>query len=123
MGTDVKLIVSSGYIKANGTSGDRIVFSGKSKTKGAWAGILITSSSVENEMDYVKIEYGGGTDLDIYMDAGNIGVHNDAYLNLTNALIENSANYGTIVRDSRDATLVMANVSYSANDNDDHYIY
>ena len=123
MGTDVKLTVSGGYIKANGTSGDRIVFSGKSKAKGAWAGILVASSSVENEMDYVKIEYGGGTDLDIYMDAGNIGVHSDAYLNLTNALIENSANYGTIVRESRDAVMDMNNVNYSGIDNDNHYIY
>jgi len=123
MGTNVKLKVSGGYIKANGTSSDRIVFSGKSKAKGAWAGILIASSSVKNEMDYVKIEYGGGTDLDIYMDAGNIGVYNDAYISLTNALIENSANYGTIVRESRDAVMEMSNVNYSGIDNDNHYIY
>ncbi|MFH5884776.1 PKD domain-containing protein [Halalkalibaculum sp. DA3122] len=127
MGTDVKLIVSGGsspgVIKALGSSDDLITFTGRSKAKGAWAGILISSGSVENEMDYVKIEYGGGADLATYMDAGNLGIYNDGYLNLSNAEIENSANYGIIVREGRDAQLNAAGVSYSGNDNDDLFTY
>lgn len=122
MDTDVKLKVRE-EIKGNGTSDDWIVFSGKSKAKGAWAGILVASSSVENKLDYVKIEYGGGKDLDIYMDAGNLGVHNDAYLSTPNVKIENSANYGIIVRESRDAVIDMGNVDYLNNSNDNLYIY
>jgi|AntRauTorcE11898_2_1112593.scaffolds.fasta_scaffold03846_2 hypothetical protein len=122
MGTDVKLKVRD-VIKGNGTSDDWIVFTGRSKVQGAWAGILIASSSVENELDYVKIEYGGGADLDIYMDAGNLGVINDSYLSVPNIKIENSANYGIIVRESRDAVIDIGNAEYLNNSNDDLYIY
>ncbi len=122
MGTDVKLKVRE-EIRANGSSDDWIVFTGRSKQQGAWAGILIASSSVENELDYVKIEYGGGADLDIYMDAGNLGVINDSYLNAPNLKVENSANYGIIIRESRDAVMDMGNVTYLNNSNDDLYIY
>lgn len=127
MGTDVKLIVARGtdpgVIKAIGTSGDPIVFTGKSKAKGAWGGILISSGSVENEMNHVKIEYGGGANLATYMDAGNLGVYNDAFLSLSNAQIENSANYGIIVREGRNAQLDSSGITYSDNDNTDLYIY
>ncbi len=128
MDTGVKLNVSdggsyTGIIRAIGTSADPIVFSGRSKAKGAWAGILISSGSVENEMDYVKIEYGGGADLATYMDAGNLGVYNDAHLNLSNADIENSANYGLIVREGRNATISMNNVNYLDNGNTNYHTY
>lgn len=127
MGTDKKLIVSAGTnpgtIKAIGTSADPIVFTGRSKAKGAWGGILVSSGSVENEMDYVKIEYGGGDNLATYMDAGNLGVYNDGYLNLSNAQIENSANYGVIVRESRSAQLNQgSNITYANNDNTNLFI-
>ncbi|PAU95651.1 hypothetical protein CK503_00885 [Aliifodinibius salipaludis] len=128
MGTDVVLKVpggnSPGHIKAIGTSNDPIVFSGRSKAKGAWGGIWISSGSLENEMDHIVIEYGGGKDLDIYMSSGNLGVHSDAYLDLSNAAIENSANYGIIVRESRGAQLNMgSNVTYFDNNNDNLYTY
>lgn len=128
MGTDVILKVpggnSPGQIKAIGTANEPIIFSGRSKAKGAWGGIWISSGSLENEMDHIAIEYGGGKDLDIYMSSGNLGVHNDAYLNLSNAAIENSANYGIIVRESRDAQLNDGgNITYSDNNNTDLYTY
>ncbi|WP_440998716.1 PKD domain-containing protein [Fodinibius sp. SL11] len=123
MDTDKKLIVSAGNnpgtIKALGSSQSPIIFTGRSEVPGAWGGILVSSGSVENEMDHIKIEYGGGDDLAIYLDAGNLGVYNDGYLNLSNAQIENSASYGIIVRESRDAQLNMgSNVTYSNNGND-----
>ncbi len=128
MGTDKKLIVSGGTnpgtIKALGSSESQIVFTGRSKVPGAWGGILVSSGSVENEMDHVKIEYGGGDDLAIYMTSGNLGVYNDGYLDLSNAQIENSANYGVIVREGSDAQLNLgSNVTYSGNSNGDLYIY
>ncbi|MDZ7808402.1 MAG: hypothetical protein U5K71_15020 [Gracilimonas sp.] len=101
MGTNVNLYVSrstSGGVsifKALGTASDRSPFTGRTQAKGAWGGILISSSSVENVMDHVTVEYGGGKDLATYMDAGNLGVYNDGYLTLTNSSIENSANYGS----------------------------
>jgi hypothetical protein len=128
MDTNVKLKVSdggdlNGSINATGTATDRIVFSGRSKAAGAWGGILINSSSVDNTMDYVTIEYGGGDDLAIYMDSGNLGVYNDAYLSISNANIENSASHGIIVRVNRDATLSSSNVSYSNIAGDNVYEY
>ncbi|MGM0546117.1 MAG: PKD domain-containing protein [Bacteroidota bacterium] len=128
MGTDVKLGVASGndpgVLKAIGTVDDPIVFTGRSQVKGAWTGILVSSGSVENEMDHVTIEYGGGNDLATYMDAGNLGVYDDGYLSLSNAEIENSANYGVIVREGRSAQLNEgSDVTYSSNSNDDLYTY
>ncbi|WP_291856127.1 right-handed parallel beta-helix repeat-containing protein [Marinilabilia sp.] len=122
MGTDVRLQVSN-EIKAEGTSAKWIVFSGRSKAKGAWDGILVTSSSVENVLDYVKIEYGGGGDLATYMNAGNLGVYGDAYLSAPNLEIENSAGYGVIVRATRDAIFNGGNIAYTGNDLDDFYTY
>lgn len=127
MGTDVKIIVATntgpGIIKALGSSTEPIVFTGRSKVKGAWGGIIVMTGSVENVMDYVEIEYGGGTDLDIYMAAGNLGVHSDSYLSISNSTIENSANYGLIVRESRNAIINISNVTYANNDNTDYYTY
>ena len=127
MGTDVKLIVARGtepgVFKAIGTAADPITFTGRSKAKGAWGGILVSSASVENEMDHVKIEYGGGTDLATYMSAGNLGIYHEAFLKLSNASIENSANYGIIVRSSRDGMLSGSGITYLDNNNDDLYNY
>ncbi|WP_138429521.1 hypothetical protein [Fodinibius saliphilus] len=127
MGTDVKLLVSSGtdpgVIKAIGTSSNPIIFTGRSKVKGAWRGVLIASGSVDNEMDHVKIEYGGSSDLATYMPAGNLGVYNDAYLTISNTEIQNSANYGFMVRETRGATVAGTNITYLDNSNSDFYDY
>jgi hypothetical protein len=109
--------------KALGSASEPITFTGRSQSKGAWGGILISSSSVDNIMDHVLVEYGGGKDLAIYMDAGNLGVYNDGYLTLTNSSIENSANYGVIIRTGRDAILNKTNVTYANNDNLNEYTY
>lgn len=127
MGADVVLTITGGstpgVIKAIGTSTSPIVFTGRSKVKGAWAGILISSGSLDNKMDHVKIEYGGGKDLATYMAAGNLGVYNDGYLNISNSSIENSANYGIIVRESRSAVMDASGISYLNNDNTNLYTY
>lgn len=128
MGTDTKLVVTegsshTGILKAIGTSSESIVFTGRAKAKGAWGGILINSGSVENEMDYVTIRYGGGTDLATYMDAGNLGVYNESYLKISNSTIEHSANYGLIVRTGRNASVTKNNVTFANNDNTDEYSY
>lgn len=122
MGTDVVISISGSssgdaIIKAIGTASDPIVFTGKSKAKGAWGGIVVSSGSVDNEMDHIKIEYGGGHSLATYMDAGNLGIYNDGYLSLSNTAIENSAKYGIIVRTSHNAILNSSNITYSNNDN------
>jgi len=125
MGTDVILSIagsssnSNGVIKAIGSTNDLITFSGRSKAPGAWGGIVITSSSVDNLMDHVKIEYGGGKDLATYMSSANLGIHNNGRLTLKNSFIENSAKYGIIVRISHDAELTSENVSFSGNADDD----
>jgi hypothetical protein len=117
MGTDVILSVSGSESSLNavGSSGDLITFSGRSKAKGAWGGLLITSSSVDNLMNHVKIEYGGGKVLATYSDKANLAVHNDGRLTLKNSFIENSAKYGIIERSSHNAHLTTENVTYSNN--------
>lgn len=123
--SDVKIRVwgTEGEIIAVGTAENPIVFTGKSKTKGAWGGLLVSTGSVENRMDHVEISYGGGTTLATYMDAGNLGVHNESRLILSNARITNSAGYGIIVREGRKAILSSSNIEYEANTLADLYVY
>lgn len=121
MGTDVILKVTGGstpgVIKAQGTAADPIVFTGRSQAPGAWGGIVVSSGSVDNLMDHVEILYGGGHALATYMSSANLGVYNDGRLQLTNATIGYSANYGIIQRSSHNAILSMSNVTYTSNAN------
>jgi|LSQX01.2.fsa_nt_gb hypothetical protein len=49
-----------GSLKAVGTSGKPITFTGVDKAKGAWGGIFFASNDPKNEMQYTTVEYAGG---------------------------------------------------------------
>ncbi|MDZ7808404.1 MAG: hypothetical protein U5K71_15030 [Gracilimonas sp.] len=70
---DAGLDINSGSeIIAQGTATDRIIFTGVSKVPGAWKGIYIGSSSVNNILEYVDISYGGSSANRTYFDKTNL---------------------------------------------------
>jgi len=86
---------SEGSLKAVGTAEKRIVFTGDQPTPGYWDGIQFTfSNSINNELDYVTVEYGGAGingKANVMMYGGG---SNDQRLKLTNSILRYSANYG-----------------------------
>ena len=85
------IVTSSGYLKADGTSADPIVFKGKTSTKGFWDGIRIESNNPNNIFDYVTIRDAGGY---WYFDDAGVFVSNTAMLNITNTVIDNCLDEG-----------------------------
>lgn len=78
-----------GYISAEGTAQDSIVFTGEIKTAGAWNQIQIKSSDLRNTMKYCIIEYAGKSDgsaAAIHMEEGK--------LELQSSLIRYNSGYG-----------------------------
>ena len=118
---DIKMTVHSGAsLVAEGNASDRIVFT-SSNVAGEirWAGIDVQSTSALNSLDYVTVNWGGGNERLFYrtfIDSdgdvhANIGLQEDAQLNLTNSRILNSGEYGL-------ALLEGATVNGSRSQND-----
>ncbi|MEL7005782.1 MAG: hypothetical protein AAFN93_24090, partial [Bacteroidota bacterium] len=96
---------SDGAIVAQGTAVDPITFTGSTKTKGFWAGIIIETNDVRNELDYVIVEYAGS---DIIADDIKSGVRGGiavdvepgsevSSLKLTNSIVRENDGYGLIM--------------------------
>jgi hypothetical protein len=85
------IVKSSGYLKADGTSADPIVFKGATSTKGFWDGIRIESNNPNNVFNYVTFRDAGGY---WYFDDAGIFVANSAMLNITNSAIDNCLDEG-----------------------------
>lgn len=101
-GEGVMLTVeSSGVITAKGTADKKIVFTGTSISEGQnWGGLLIKSTSVNNELDHVQILHAGGEQYFVYdgeYRSANLGLENGAKLKVTNSEIANSAAHGLFV--------------------------
>jgi hypothetical protein len=56
-------INEDGALIAKGTATNKIVFTGKDKTKGYWEGIMVISGNPANEMDFVEVNYAGSSNL------------------------------------------------------------
>lgn len=85
----------TGYIDADGTAENPIVFQGVEDTPGAWNGIMIgcSSSDFRNKLNHCIIEYAGGTNnYAIRIEKcsnGSMGL-----LNITNTTIRNTLGNG-----------------------------
>ena len=93
IGLDIK---QAGVLYAVGTEESPILFTGAVKTPGYWAGLQLTwSDSTINQLDYVTIEYGGGSggngegNLVMY---GNIAL--PQRMKLSNSTLRYSGSYG-----------------------------
>jgi RNase P/RNase MRP subunit p29 len=93
---------NGGYLIAKGTSGQKITFTGKDKTKGFWKGIMIYSPSIQNEIDYIEVAYAGSSSLiGVGVKANMVFYGNSstpAKVKLTNSTFTNGAGYGLYVQ-------------------------
>jgi len=54
---DAGLYVEVGTLKAEGTSSNKVVFTGVNKIKGSWRGIFYASKSTNNILDHAVVSY------------------------------------------------------------------
>jgi hypothetical protein len=81
-----------GSLTANAVVSNRILLTGTTKTPGFWRGVrFLGSNSVNNSLQYVTIEYGGGSyasvTADLYVDAAS-------RLDMQHCTIQHSSGYG-----------------------------
>lgn len=86
-------VEESGSFSAIGSQSKPITFTGVRKVKGGWAGIMIYSTKLDNQISNAIIEYGGGDNFNSNRDSGNVIVFG-GNLRFNNNRISNSASYG-----------------------------
>jgi len=107
-----------GSLRAEGTAADGITFTGKQASAGYWDGLdYYYSSSANNVLSHVTIEYGGAN------GAGNLYLSGDAQATATDCTFANSSEYGVYVGSSAtiNADIETAN-SFSGNTEGDVFI-
>jgi len=92
-------VTSSGSLTARGTASSPITFTGEQPVNGFWDGITFTfSNSVENILDNVTVNYGGGGGTPT--SSANIDLNctssSPTRLTLTNSSLNNSAGWGLL---------------------------
>jgi hypothetical protein len=98
--TDEAMYVRAGggYLIAKGTAGQKITFTGKDKTKGFWKGIMVTSPSIQNEIDFIEVAYAGSSPLTGVNVKSNLVLYGNSStpskVKLTNSSFTNGAGYG-----------------------------
>ncbi|MEM9388888.1 MAG: hypothetical protein AAGA02_00360 [Bacteroidota bacterium] len=120
-GSDVFMRVNEdGSLLAAGTMTDRIVFTGKTKTKGFWRGLYFEdSNNVINELTYMTFEYGGSSDLTNQLGKTNFGIGyflNPSKLKMSNIISRESDGTGFAIdyRSNGELT-VFENNQFSSN--------
>lgn len=86
-------VTADGALIANGSSSEKITFSGISSSPGAWNGIELGSESPQNILNYAIISYGGsssGRKANIYMS-------HPSKLTLANSTISDSQTWGVFL--------------------------
>lgn len=110
-------VPSDGAIIADGTSSNKIKFSGLTAAAGAWFGFEIASPSVQNLINHAEVSFGGsngGRGANIYMFGSSPG----SKLTITSSTISNSETYG-IWTTSGSITLVDSGNTFSNNPSGD----
>jgi hypothetical protein len=107
---------SSASLTAEGTTSQRILFTGIDKVKGSWRGISISSSSVNNKLDYVDVMYAGSSDIGDTKTSVFMKSNTDTKLSITNTNISESGGYA-FTTDGDDAVLTaFENNNFSNNE-------
>jgi hypothetical protein len=90
-------IENEASLTAVGTASQPIVFSGEQQIRGYWGGIIFHNSNhVENQLDHVTIEFGGGYDT-AYGERANLVLSSSGFpvtVTLTNSIVRESGNHG-----------------------------
>lgn len=113
-GTDAGLKVTSGNIRAEGTSSEPIIFQGATNVAGSWSGIYIGSNNVLNILDYVEVRNAGGSAFNSNDDRGNVIVYAGGRLTLTNSTLTGSETMGLNVNYD-DAHLTLTGNAFTDN--------
>ncbi len=108
----------NGYLIAKGTAGQKITFTGKDKTKGFWKGIMVTSPSIQNEIDYIEVAYAGSSPLIGVSVKSNLVLYGNSskpsQVKLTNSTFTNGAGYGLY---AQNGAVLMAFANNAASNN------
>lgn len=95
-GMDIK---ESGSLSAVGSANSPIIFKGKTASPGFWGVLHFDSNNPNNELNYVSIADGGGSNsfnnASIWVNDNNSG-----QLTFKNSTIKNSKGYGLVVEDN-----------------------
>lgn len=87
-------INESGSINAVGTTDKPISFTALTPTKGAWKGIMVSSTSVKNKFDYVVMQYAGDGGLTSNSEPASLILLADSYFRVSNTNIREGLDYG-----------------------------
>lgn len=112
----IMTIGSGGSLIAKGTQDNRVVFTSANTSGGIkWGGILVESSNVNNELDYVEVSHAGGDNI-LYVYNGinanvgaNIAISDNAKLKVTNSIISYSEKHGIVVDEGGALTTFTSN--------------
>jgi hypothetical protein len=107
-------ITGTGTLKAEGTNTDPIIMRSESGQKGAWAGLIFFTSSVNNSLKYVEISDGGGYSFNSNNDRGNVVVYSGGRVTIDNCHLSNSPTFGLNVAYSTSDAVISNNI-YSEN--------
>ncbi|HMA61060.1 MAG TPA: PKD domain-containing protein, partial [bacterium] len=81
-------VESEGTLVAVGSETDSIIFTGANQASGSWAGIIVKSRNIGNEISYAAIHYGGANNY------ANIYVNYNGALKLSHSRLDHSSSYG-----------------------------
>ncbi|MEE9333917.1 MAG: hypothetical protein V3U65_07475 [Granulosicoccaceae bacterium] len=112
-------INNGGALSANGTATQPIVFTAQEPTPGYWEGIyFFFSPTVNNKLDHVVVEYGGGGTGN-NSTTGNIALacnsSNPARVQLSNVSSNFSLGWGLFIDDNGCDVTIGVNVNYAGN--------
>jgi hypothetical protein len=111
-------IKTGGALTAAGTATAPVVFSGAQATRGYWQGIYFTGTDdIDNRMEHVVVEYGGGSYFSSSGDNSNIKASNST-LTIANATIRESDGYGI---SDYNSTITMSDITYEHNAGEDYH--
>lgn len=103
-------------IIAKGTAENPIVFTSKTKQTGAWKGILVSSSSDKNLVEFVTVENcGSAAQLGAFVGPANLGINYSGKITLKNSQIKNSVGHCIVVRPSSNAGLTSSDITNENN--------
>lgn len=87
-------IQATGSLAAIGEEKSKILFTGKTKLPGAWAGIFVRSNNVRNELTHCVIEYAGGSAFNSNGDLGGVIVYAASRLRMKHNEFKQNAAFG-----------------------------
>ncbi|WP_439026848.1 hypothetical protein [Haloarchaeobius sp. DT45] len=117
---DAQLRVREGStLKAVGTCGSPVVFTGEQQTRGYWNGIVFDESDQQNELAYAVVEYGGGDKYTWAPAAANLAATRNARVSISHSAFRESAAFGVAFSndssvDAFEQNVVTANESGAA---------